>query len=296
MIKRTQFLKRITIYLLAILFPFSAAIAAVDNVTPGGFAHRLGDMFLIFGLVFVIAVLAFLCNLVFQFLQIQKQRIYEEQGMEMEPIDDTSIFEKTYDWLVGLKPMEQEKDIMLDHNYDGIQELDNNLPPWWLAMFYITVVMGVSYFAYYHYYDYGMSSHEEYAQEMEVAKAAQARFLEKQANLVNENNVTALEDPQALAGGKNIYDTKCASCHGVFGEGLVGPNLTDDYWLHGGDIKSVFKTVKHGVPQKGMIAWKTQINPASIHQVSSYIMTLHGTNPANPKEAQGDLYTPVSGE
>ena len=259
----------------------------------GWLADYLGTWFLALGFIFILAVIAFLYRFLFLLMEEHKRDLYEARGIAYDsPASPEPLFTRLYNWASGMMPVEKEADIMLDHNYDGIRELDNRLPPWWVAMFYITIAIGTVYFLYYHYFDYGLSSREAYAMEMKVAEEAKVRLMEKQANLVNENNVTALTDEAALKSGKKIFLDKCASCHGKLGEGGVGPNLTDDYWLHGGDIKSIFKTIKHGVPQKGMIAWKTQMNPSSIHQVTSYILTLHGTKPANAKEPQGDKYIP----
>ncbi len=267
------------------------AAAAVKEVQPGGMAGMLENMFLMFGAFFIATIITFFFYFAFQLMEVQKRRLYKEKGLEYpKKVIKEPFLKRLYKKATATVPLEKEVDILLDHNYDGIQELDNNLPPWWIALFYIGVFVGSSYFLYYHYFDYGLSSGEAYALEMKYAEEAQSRFLERQANLVNESTVEALLDEASIAGGAAIFKTSCAACHGFKGEGLVGPNLTDDYWIHGGDIKSVFKTVKYGVPQKGMIAWKTQMNSASMHQVSSYIMTLKGTNPPNQKEAQGELY------
>ncbi len=289
---------KITLSLFVLSLPLSMVAAVTEEVVvSNNLVNILSDLFLIIGGVVVVATIAYLYYFVFLLMQVQKESLYKEKGLEIEnTVDQPSIFKRLYDWSIGMVPIEKEKDIMLDHDYDGIQELDNNLPPWWLAMFYICIVIGFAYLGYYHYYDYGLSSREAYAQEMEFAKKARERFLEGQANAVNETNVVMLTEPNALAGGESIFQASCAACHGKLGEGLVGPNLTDDYWIHGGDIKSVFKTVKHGVPQKGMIAWKTQMSPSSIHQVSSFIMTLRGTNPPNAKATQGTLYAPEEGD
>ncbi len=276
--------------LICLIQPLTAT-AAVNEVVPGGLARMLGDLFLMFGLFFIATIIAFLFYFAFQLMAVQKRRLYKEKGLEYpKKVVREPLLQRLYKKATATIPLEKEADILLDHNYDGIQELDNNLPPWWIALFYLGVAAGTVYFLYYHYFDYGLSSGEAYALEMKYANEAQARFLEKQANLVNESTVEALLDESSLASGAAIFKTSCAACHGFQGEGLVGPNLTDDYWIHGGDIKSVFKTVKYGVPQKGMIPWKTQMNSASMHQVSSYIMTLKGTSPPNQKEAQGELY------
>ena len=189
-------------------------------------------------------------------------------------------------------PVAREKEILLDHNYDGIQELDNNLPPWWLAMFYITVIWGVAYYGYNHWTSYGISSSEAWAIEMQEAEEAIAAFRSGQAVAIDETNVTVMEDPAELALGESLYNTNCAVCHLNTGAGLVGPNLTDEYWIHGGGIKNIFSTIKYGVPEKGMISWSSQMRPEDMQRVASYILTLAGTNPPNPKEPQGEIWTP----
>lgn len=185
--------------------------------------------------------------------------------------------------------IEKEKDILLDHNYDGIKELDNNLPPWWKYGFYFTIVWGIAYLIYFH-LGSGPSSEKEYNEEMALAQLQIEEFMKKSANAVDENNVTLATDDKSLDAGKSIYMDNCAACHGRLGEGGVGPNLTDDYWLHGGSIKDIFKTIKYGVPAKGMKAWQAELSPSQIRQVSSFIKSLYGTNPPNAKEKQGDLY------
>jgi cytochrome c oxidase cbb3-type subunit 3 len=185
--------------------------------------------------------------------------------------------------------IEKEKDILLDHNYDGIKELDNSLPPWWKYGFYFTIVWGIAYLIYFH-LGSGPSSEKEYNEEVEIAQLQIEEYMKKSANAVDENNVTLASDAGSLDAGKTIYTDNCAACHGRLGEGGVGPNLTDDYWLHGGSINNIFKTIKYGVPAKGMKAWQAELSPSQIRQVSSYIKTLYGTNPPNAKEKQGDLY------
>ena len=227
--------------------------------------------------------------------KMQLIRIYEKEGIE-EMVEAAKAPEKgIWNWFKEMfsgssVPIEKESELMLDHNYDGIRELDNSLPPWWLAMFYITIIVGVVYMGYYHVLHKGSSQLEAYAMEMEVAEKAKAKFIAQQANLVNENNVVALTDQADLEVGKTIYTSLCVACHGVNGEGGVGPNFADEYWIHGGSIKDIFKTVKYGVPEKGMIAWSDQMSPADMHRVSSYILTFKGTNPPNAKAPQGEIY------
>ena len=186
-------------------------------------------------------------------------------------------------------PLDREAEVATDHNYDGIIELDNSLPPWWVYMFYGTIIFAITYMIYFTYFD-GPTQQMEY--DAEVAQAIQKKneFLKKTAALVDETSVLILTDATALAKGKSGYITKCAACHGMNGEGLVGPNLTDDYWIHGGGIKDIFKTIKYGWPEKGMISWESQITPMEMQQISSFIITIKGTNPANPKAPQGIIY------
>lgn len=183
---------------------------------------------------------------------------------------------------------ENEKDIELHHEYDGIRELDNVLPPWWLWLFYGTIAWGVLYIVNVHVIGVWPQQIEEYEQEMAQAKAEVEAYLASNAAAVDEN--TATIDPSMIAQGKSIYDINCKACHGAAGEGTVGPNLTDDHWKNGGGINNIFKTVKYGVPERGMIAWKAQLSPIEIHAVSNYIVSLYGTDPPNAKAPEGELW------
>ncbi len=187
-------------------------------------------------------------------------------------------------------PIEREAEILFHYNYDGIRELDNRLPPWWVNLFIVTIAWSAVYMFYYHWGGGGPSSVDEYNEEVERAKKEIAMATAGAANSVDEGNVTALSESSALAEGELIYKNLCAACHGQKGEGGVGPNLTDDYWIHGGGVKNIFKTVKYGVPEKGMISWQSQLTPSDMQKVASFILTLHGTNPPNAKEPQGQLW------
>ena len=184
--------------------------------------------------------------------------------------------------------VEHEKDIMLDHDYDGIRELDNQLPPWWKWGFVFTIIWAVCYFSYFHVFGAAPLSGEEYSNEMAAAKVAKDAYMKTAKNNVDEN--TVVYDASYLADGQKIFTENCAACHGQKGEGIVGPNLTDSYWLHGGKINDIFKTIKYGWPANGMKSWQADLSAVQIAQVSSYIKSLKGTNPPNPKDPQGDLY------
>lgn len=182
----------------------------------------------------------------------------------------------------------QVRDELLDHDYDGIHEFDNDLPPWWKYGFYVTIVFSLGYLGYYHVAQAGELSHAEYETEMRQAA------LLVSADADDPNKLTtyqALLSPTDLGSGKTIFATNCAPCHGASAEGKVGPNLTDEYWLHGGEVNHVYKTIKFGVQGKGMVAWKGKLSGKQILQVSSYIISLQGSKPANAKEPQGEKET-----
>jgi cytochrome c oxidase cbb3-type subunit 3 len=188
--------------------------------------------------------------------------------------------------------LEKEADVLLDHDYDGIKELDNALPPWWKWGFYITVVLAVIYMFRFHVFNTGPTPEDEYNHEMKIAAAQLEKVIKSSKDAFNENTVT-LADANGIAAGKKIFSGTCMPCHGTSGEGnAVGPNLTDKYWLHGGSLGNVFKTITNGVPDKGMQAWGKTYSPADIRNLSSFILSLQGTNPANGKAPQGNLYEP----
>lgn len=192
-------------------------------------------------------------------------------------------------YLFPPKPEQEEQLIIEDHNYDGIQELNNPLPPWWLYLFYGTIIFGVAYMVRYHVFD-GSNQLEEYQLEESIAQASIAAYKETAKDFVDASNVVVLTTAAALAEGKTLYDTQCSVCHRNDGGGGIGPNLTDPYWISGGDIASIFNTISNGGrPGKGMIAWKASLKPSQIQAVSSYIISLKGTQPDNPKQPEGDL-------
>jgi cytochrome c oxidase cbb3-type subunit 3 len=211
----------------------------------------------------------------------------EKTELETKPLINWKWLDRK---LTNAIPLERETEILTSHEYDGIKELDNKLPPWWVYGFYFTIIFSIVYLFDYHVLRTSPLSHGEYLQQMAEGEAQKKERLKMAGANVDENSVVVLTDAGAIAAGKGIYDGNCASCHGVAGEGLVGPNLTDAYWLHGGGIKNVFKTIKYGVPAKGMIAWQNQLNPEAIQKVSSYIVTMQGSNPANAKAPQGEIW------
>lgn len=190
--------------------------------------------------------------------------------------------------LMGLRPMSEEKDLVIDHEYDGIKELDNPVPAWFNAMFYGSIAFAVVYLCVYHVFGWGPTQDEEYTREMARAEQARQEWLSQAANNIDENTVTVDTSPETVAAGLAIFTQNCAACHGGVGEGGIGPNLTDEYWLHGGEVQDIFRVVKYGVLDKGMIPWEQSLTPAQIAEVSNYIITLRGNNPPNAKEPQGE--------
>ena len=196
--------------------------------------------------------------------------------------------------LLSLRPISSEKSLEIPHEYDGIKELNNPTPAWFNWLFYGSIIFGIGYLYYYHIAEWGPRQDDEYKIELAEADAAKREFLAKSGGLIDEKTVKI--DPSQIEKGKTIFGGNCAACHGVAGEGLVGPNLTDDFWLHGGSINDIFKTIKYGVPEKGMVSWEKSLSAADISAVANYIVSLHGTNPPNAKAPQGEKYVPEGGE
>jgi cytochrome c oxidase cbb3-type subunit III len=186
-------------------------------------------------------------------------------------------------------PLEKEEEITLEHDFDGIKELDNRIPPWFTYLFYLTIIFAAWYMIDYHVLGTSKLSAEEYEEEMAIA-AAHKEALIKSGVFITEETVTLLMDTETLNAGRMIYNNNCVTCHGPEGGGMVGPNLTDNYWIHGGSIQDVFRIIKYGVPEKGMIPWQQQLNPKQIQDVSNYVVSLRGTNPSNAKQPEGEKF------
>lgn len=175
--------------------------------------------------------------------------------------------------LTDTVPIEHEEKITLDHEYDGIQELDNNLPPWWVFLFFATIAFSVIYMFHYHILGTGDLQIKEYKKELKQAEIDVQEYLSKMAMNVDETNATVMEDESDLSTGKSLFVNNCAVCHLEKGEGNIGPNLTDDYWLTAGDIKTLFRTIKFGTAN-GMPEHASKLNPIQIQQVASFVYQL----------------------
>lgn len=195
---------------------------------------------------------------------------------------DTKLFTKAV-------AVEKEADILLDHDYDGIKELDNSLPPWWKYGFYITIVVAFIYLLNFHVLGIGLNPTEEYNAEMEQARIKKELYDANNKDKIDENNVP-MPGADGILAGRRLFETNCVACHLKDGGGSVGPNLTDNYWLHKGSLNDIFNTIKVGYPDKGMQSWSSNFTPKEISYLSGYIKTLIGTKPVIAKEQQGAFY------
>lgn len=199
-------------------------------------------------------------------------------------------FKRKYKDMLGAKPITNEQEIVLDHNYDGIRELDNKLPPWWVYMFYASIIFAAIYLLRFQVFN-GPNQIDEYETEVAQAKIDVAEFKKNNKDLIDVNTVELLTEPADLAAGEAVFTANCVACHKEGGGGGIGPNLTDDYWILGGGIKNVFHTISEGGRAgKGMISWKSDLKPSEMAQVASYVLSLYGTNPVEPKAPEGEIW------
>lgn len=217
----------------------------------------------------------------------QKQKLAEVDSISLK---DTALGRKLKSLIGKSTPIEEEGNILLEHNYDGIKELDNVLPPWWVYLFYVTIIFGLIYLVRFHIYgDYDQK--QEFETEMAQAKLAVEEYKKTAKDLIDEKSVTLLTEAGDIAAGKKVFETNCAACHRADAGGAIGPNLTDEYWIFGGGIKDVFHTINEGGrPGKGMVSWKGTLKPSEMQQVASYILSLKGSNPKDPKAPDGEIW------
>lgn len=203
-----------------------------------------------------------------------------------KPLAQQEAFKNWMRKLTASRSINEEKDMLLDHDYDGIKELDNVLPPWWVGLFYATVIFALVYLVRFHIMgDYNQD--EEFVTEMKIADAKVEEYKKTAPDLMDKEKVTLLTDAGAIAAGKTLFDANCVACHRPDGGGAIGPNLTDKFWINGGGIKNVFNTIMEGGrPGKGMVPWKESIKPSDIQKIASYVLSLQGTNPKDPKPTE----------
>lgn len=221
----------------------------------------------------------------------EKARLEYESSLSF---NESTWYKNLMQKLTKTQPIEREGDLLMDHDYDGIKELDNNLPPWWVYLFYICIIFGVIYVARYELFG-GDNQETELKMEMAQAKIDVEEYLKTAPDLMDEKTVVLLTDKADLAAGKEIFTTNCAACHRADAGGQIGPNLTDDHWILGGGIKNLFHTITNGGRDgKGMISWKGTLKPKEIQKVASYILSLQGSNPKDPKAPDGEVWVDES--
>lgn len=251
------------------------AVAVKTSWMPADISILFIFLALEFLIIFVLA------RMLQQFLVVKTEQSPKRKGLQWK-----LIFQK----LNQTVALEEEQSLDLAHNYDGIRELDNKVPAWWQYAFLASFIFGVVYM----YRMFVSETLPGQLQELQVANRVaelqKAEYLRNAANNIDENNVVLL-DASGIAAGSVLYGKNCQACHGDKGQGGVGPNLTDDYWLHNGGIKDIFRSIKYGWQEKGMKSWKDDFSPAQIAQLASYVKSLHGTNPPSGKEPQGTLFT-----
>lgn len=232
-------------------------------------------------------------NILLLFVFLYFKHVFETLAKDLLPekaVKEKSAWFKINKVLVDAVEIEHEKDILMDHEYDGIRELDNNLPPWWKWGFYATIVFAVIYLSVYHVFQVADLQIAEFDRSNAEAEIAIAAYKKEQNLNVDENTAVLMMDAGDIKEGKSLFAQNCVSCHGPDGGGGIGVNLSDNYWIYGNDIKNVFSTIKYGA-NNGMRSWNDDFNGVQIQQLASYIIiSLQGTNVPNGKEAQGDLY------
>ena len=226
--------------------------------------------------------------------QEQREKLDEVNKLSFK---DSPLFKRIMKALTKSEPLENEGQLLLDHDYDGIKELDNSLPPWWVYLFYGCIAFAAIYLVRFEIMG-GDNQETELKKEMAQAKIDVANYMKTAPDNMDEKTVTLLTDPADLAEGKTIFMTNCIACHRADAGGQIGPNLTDDHWILGGGIKNIFHTITNGGRDgKGMISWKTNgLKPKQIQKVASYVLSLQGSNPVNPKAPDGEVWVDPSAD
>jgi cytochrome c oxidase cbb3-type subunit III len=266
-----------------VLFLFQSSIALAQESTAATEGVLGPTYYKVLGVFFFVIIMA----IIYAFFYFGTEEIrVDETGIQK--VVKVTVWARVRHSLTKAAPLDKEDEILMEDDYDGIKELDNMVPPWFNYIFYVTIIFAVYYLFNYEVFSKGKSQTDEYNAEMQAASIQRAE-LEATGAFVTEENVTRLIDASDIDAGKDIFKSNCVPCHGPDAGGVVGPNLTDKYWIHGGGIKNVFTTIKYGVPSKGMLSWQTQLNPKQMQQVASFVLSLQGSKPANPKEPQGTI-------
>lgn len=266
-------MKRLSTFILACI---GVPMLAMAQANAPSFNFGVQEMLWLV-LVLMGILLLFLVMIMNRLANILKSQVLGEEAASKE----LSLWDK----FVALRSDKTEEELTMDHQYDGISELDNPTPPWFNFLFYGTIVFSIVYLIQYHVIGEGNIMEQEYAAEMKQAEEMKKVNLANQANAVDETTVTLVSDKAILAEAAITFKAKCAACHGELGEGKNGPNLTDEYWIHGGTIQEVFKSIKYGIPQKGMIPWQNLMKPEEMQNMASYVISIQGSLPPGTGKA-----------
>lgn len=284
--------KRILLVLIFLLSLTSTLFASAS----GSDLQKIENQLVYGSFILVILILVFVIFLLMRTISLMFKAVLKAQGLSSTEIKAITnpvpvpkkSFSLFWEKFLSLRPLSEEKDMLLDHDYDGIHELNTPIPAWFQVLFFGTIAFAAGYLIVYQVFKWAPLPKEEYAIEMAKAEADKKLYLSRQPVQIDENSVKLVTDQATLDAGKTVYGLYCLACHGDKGQGLVGPNLTDDYWIHGGKIQDLFKTIKYGVQAKGMPTWEKQLSPKQISDVANYIKSLHGTNPPGAKPPQGE--------
>jgi cytochrome c oxidase cbb3-type subunit 3 len=294
-------MKRLVVFLFTSSLPWRAFAegqgTATKSFSEDPFSNPLLPFYLVTALVFAVVVLvAFVAIYMIRILNLLAAEAEKEKALKqgLVYVPKPNWWARFSQKMNASVPVEQEKNIELDHNFDGIKELDNHLPPWWKWLFYGTIGWSAVYLVVFHISSSLPLSLGEYQEEVAQAEEQVRKLKASQPQVEIDANALAfsLDSVTLITNGKKVFtDNNCGSCHRADGGGnTIGPNLTDEYWLHGGHIRDVFSTVKNGVVEKGMPAWGRSLSPQQVRDVTFYVLSLQGSNPANGKSPQGEIF------
>lgn len=298
-------MRSVVLFILAMTITFSGFAQETVATTPifwdDPFNHPMLPFYLLTLFIFVVVSLVGVVAIyLIKILNMMSEQAEHEKAQKLGIAYAAKVswwkvswWDKFFQKVNAYVPVEQEKSIELHHNYDGIKELDNHLPPWWTWLFIGTIGFAAIYIVVFHFTDTLPLQEQEYQNELTVAEEEARKFRASQPQAVmDESTLVYTPDAASIEKGKLVFmSNNCGSCHRSDGGGnAIGPNLTDEYWLHGGDIKKVFQTIKNGVIEKGMPAWGKAMSPQDVKDVTFFVMSLKGTNPAEAKAPQGELF------
>lgn len=279
-----------------VLLIFFSVFAAMEYFVDSGdrpafIKYPMVSVFLFVFLFLLIAIeitVSAVDNVMYQLMTDEQKKMVNETTTVS--IKDSGWFKNIMKFLTKSQPIENEGQLLLDHDYDGIKELDNSLPPWWVYLFYGCIIFAAVYLIRFEIMG-GDTQEMELQKEMAQAKIDVAEYMKTAPDLMDEEKVTQLTEPADLASGKAIFTANCIACHRADAGGQIGPNLTDDHWILGGGIKNIFHTLEHGGRDgKGMVSWKGTLKPKEMQLVASYVMSLKGSNPKDPKAPDGEIW------